>query len=175
MTNTNTGAVLPHATCILIYTDGSCQPNPGRGGYAAIMCRYIDGALVNRLDRTGKSTMTTNNQMELQAAISALKVIKRDEPQPIYIRSDSKYLIDGWNQWLPGWIAKGWRKGDGKRVENQDLWQEIARLCEGLNVTFEWIRGHAGDCMNEEADRLAADAREGKKPKVAFAKVGEAA
>lgn len=168
-------AVPPHAPCLLIYTDGSCQPNPGRGGFAAILCRYINGELVKRLVRTGADAATTNNQMELRAVISAMKAIKRDEQLPIFIRSDSKYLIDGWNQWLPRWVPKGWRKGDGKPVENQCLWQEIVRLCDGLNVTFEWVPGHAGDPMNEEADRLAAKAREADRPTAIAGIFGNAA
>jgi len=160
LTNANTEAALPYPNCIVIYTDGSCQPNPGPGGFAAILYRLINGEVVVPMEQTGGAVATTNNQMELGAAIAALKQIKRDEPLPIFVRSDSKYLVDGWNQWLPRWIAKGWRKGDGKPVENPGLWREIIRLCDGLNVTFEWVRGHAGDPMNEEADRLASEERD---------------
>lgn len=158
MTNDNTGAALPHASCILITTDGSCQPNPGPGGYAAVLRRYVDGKEVTRMERKGGATATTNNRMELAAAIAALKVIKRDESLPIFVRTDSKYLTDNWRQRLQGWIAGDWRKADGKPVENADLWQELVRLCDGLNVTFDWVRGHAGDPLNKEADRLARKA-----------------
>lgn len=157
MTNSKTGAALPHASCIVIYTDGSCQPNPGPGGYGAFLVRYVDGLKMNELERRGGSVATTNNKMELQAVIAALRCIKRDEPLPIFVRSDSKYLVDNWKDRVRGWIANGWLKSDRKPVENADLWQEIVELCDGLNVIFEWVRGHAGDPMNEKADGLAAE------------------
>lgn len=150
------GAALPHPDCILIYTDGSCRNNPGPGGYAAILQRYSGGVLQKEAKRTGGEIDTTNSRMEMAAMIDALKKIKRDNAPPITIRTDSQFIVKGMNEWLPRWIANGWRKGNGKPVENLDLWQELNRLCAGLDVTFEWVRGHAGDPMNERVDRLAA-------------------
>ena len=158
MTNTNTGAVLPHASCILIYTDGSCQPNPGPGGYGVLLHLYVDGVLKRQLTLTGGHTRTTNIRMEMSAVIAALGTISRDQELPVIVRTDNEMIVKGMTKWLPGWKAKGWRKGNGKPVENADLWQEIVRLCDGLNVTFQWVRSHAGDPANEEADRLAGKA-----------------
>lgn len=155
MTKVLTEAALPRQNCIVIYTDGACQPNPGPGAYAAILCRYINGALMNRMPRSGGATSTTNIRMEMSAVVAALKPIRRDEPLPIFIFTDSEMIVKGMTDWLPGWIAKGWRNNKGKRVENVDLWQEIARLCEGLDVTFRWERGRSGDPMKQEAHQLA--------------------
>lgn len=158
MTNITKGATLPHASCILAYTDGSCGPQKG-GACAVILLRYVDGQEVRRLPFTDGATGTTNVLMEMLGVITALKQIKRDEPLPIVIRTDNQMIAKGWNEWLPGWIGKGWRKADGKPVENQDLWLEIIRLADGLDVKIEWVRGHAGDPLNEEADQLATKAR----------------
>lgn len=170
-----TAALPPVPTCIVIYTDGSCQPNPGPGGYAAILCRYIDGNLEKRAEVYGRMEDTTNNVMEMRAVVEALKCIKHDETAPIFIRSDSQYLIDGKNKWLPGWVKNGWRKSDRKPVENIEWWQKITGLCDGLDVTFEWVLGHSGDRMNAEADQLAAKARTQRKSRVIKMLEGELA
>lgn len=158
MITTTYGAMLPHASCILAYTDGSCGPQKG-GACAVILLRYIDGEETKRAPFTDGAIGTTNIRMEMMGVITALKQIKRDEPLPIVIRTDNQMLAKGWSEWLPGWIAKDWRKADGKPVENQDLWQEILRLADGLSVKIEWVRGHAGDPLNAEADHLATKAR----------------
>lgn len=160
MTNAMTAALPPVPTCIVIYTDGSCQPNPGPGGYAAILCHYSNGNLEQRRRVTGGATATTNIRMEMSAVIAALEAIDRDDPHPIFIFTDNEMIVKGMTEWMPGWIAKGWRNGKGKRVENVDLWQEIVRLGCGLNVTFRWVRGHSGDPMNDEVDQLAAKERD---------------
>lgn len=175
MTDTTPGATLPHPDCILITTDGSCRKNPGPGGYAAILQRYSGGLLQKEKELTGGAIDTTNNRMEMSAAIAALKKIKREDAPPVILRTDSKLIVNGMNEWLPGWIAGGWRKGDGKPVENEDLWKELVRLCTGLDVTFEWVRGHAGDPVNERADRLAAKTCEEWSRKAALAMFGNAA
>lgn len=175
LSNETTGAALPLPTCIIVYTDGSCQPNPGRGGYAAILCRYRDGREIKRAHIYGCKQQTTNNEMEMRAAVEALKLIRKGEKMPAFIRSDSKYLIDGKNEWLPGWITKGWRKADGKEPENIAFWREIVELCDGLDVTFEWVRGHSDDPMNAEADQLAAKGRAQRKPRVIEVMEGELA
>ncbi len=168
-------ALPPVPTCIVIYTDGSCQPNPGLGGYAAILCRYVDGNLEKRVEVYGRVEDTTNNVMEMRAAVEALKRIKRDETAPIFIRSDSQYLINGKNKWLPGWVKNGWRKSDRKPVENTEWWQKITGLCDGLDVTFEWLRGHSDDRMNAEADQFAAKGRAQRKLRVIEVMEGELA
>lgn len=175
MTNALTGATLPHASCIVIATDGSCQPNPGPGGYGAILHLCVDGRLKRKFTLTGGDTRTTNIRMEMSAVIAALGKISRDQTLPIIVRTDNEMIVKGMKEWLPGWVEKGWRKGNGKPVENADLWQEIARLCDGLDVTFQWVRGHAGDPMNEEADRLAAKACAVWMKKAAKELLGEAA
>lgn len=168
-------ATLPQPSCIVIYTDGSCRPNPGAGGFAAIICRYVDGEETKRKELKGGETNTTNNKMEMSAVVAALKKIKRDEPLPIFIHSNSKYLVDGWNGWLPNCIAKDWRKTDGKVPENIELWQEIVRLCDGLNVTFEWVQGHAKNLRGKQAKSLAASVCEKMKPKAVMERFGNQA
>lgn len=152
------GAELPQASCIMIATHGSCKTELRAGGFGAVLIRYLDAVQQNDLERKGGAVDTTSNRMELQAAISALKRIRRDEKLPIYLRSKSKYLVDGWNLWLKGWIRNGWLKGDGKPVENSDLWLELIRLCEGLDVRFQWMSANSGDAMIEVCRELASKA-----------------
>ncbi len=149
----------PH---ILIYSDGSCHGNPGPGGYAATLRRIDAGGneLKCRKVRGFDPTETTNVRMEMTAVAAALEYLKPSEPQPIIIRSDNSMIPNGMTEWLPGWIAKGWRKGDGKPVLNRDLWERIIAAAEGKTITWEWVRGHAGDPMNEEVDRLAGEQKE---------------
>jgi ribonuclease HI len=143
---------------IIIHTDGACIGNPGPGGWAAIL-QAMDGETeIKRKPISGFEPVTTNNKMELTAAIQALRAIQ--SKNPVFIRSDSQYLIKGVTQWLAGWKANGWRKADKKPVENRDLWETLDALVAELSVTWEWIRGHNGDLLNEEVDRLAnAEAR----------------
>jgi ribonuclease HI len=161
MTDTTTTTELPRGdqpegqTRILIYTDGSCIENPGPGGWAATVRHYEGEALVNHRALSGNEAATTNNRMEMTAAIKALGSLGPDETAPIIIRTDSQILVRGMTEWLPGWIARGWRKGDGKPVMNSDLYAEIIRLSEGRNITWQWVRGHAGEPMNEEVDAMA--------------------
>ncbi len=149
----------PH---ILIYTDGSCHGNPGPGGYAATLRRIAAEGTALKCHRVSgfDPTETTNVRMEMTAVATALEYLKPDEPQPIIIRSDNSMIPDGMTKWLLGWIAKGWRKGDGKPVLNRDLWERIIAAAEGKTITWEWVRGHAGDPMNEEVDRLAGEQKE---------------
>lgn len=172
MTKVINGAILPQPSCIVIYTDGSCRPNPGAGGFAAIVCRYVNGEETKRKEIKGGDTKTTNNKMEMRALIAALKIIMRDEPLPIFIHSKSKYIVEGWNGWLPNCIAIDWRKTDGKVPENIELWQEIVRLCEGLNVTFEWVQDYAGNQMCKQASSLAASVCEKMKQKAIMERFG---
>jgi ribonuclease HI len=132
----------------IIFTDGACLGNPGPGGYAAVVTIAGQEQVITGCDRT-----TTNNKMEMTAAIKALEAV----PQglPIVLHSDSQYVIKGATEWLRGWKAKGWRKADGEPVMNQDLWLQLDALISGREITWQWIKGHAGHEPNERVDELA--------------------
>jgi ribonuclease HI len=132
----------------IIFTDGACLGNPGPGGYAAVVTIAGQEQII-----VGRDPSTTNNKMEMLAAIKALEVVPHSTP--IIIHSDSQYVIKGATQWLRGWKAKGWRKADGKPVLNQDLWLEMDRLIQGRKITWQWVKGHAGHEQNERVDGLA--------------------
>lgn len=140
----------------MVYTDGGCDPNPGLGGWAVV--------LIDQHGETeelfGSDPYTTNNRMEMQAVVEALKATARCASH-VTIRSDSKYVIDGINAWVHGWIKRGWkRKGDAE-VVNLDLWQEMHRLRQDRPVGFEWVKGHSVDPFNSRADELTWTARKG--------------
>jgi ribonuclease HI len=132
----------------IIFTDGACLGNPGPGGYAAVVTIAGEEQII-----VGRDTATTNNKMEMTAAIKALEAVPHSTP--IVIHSDSKYVIDGTTKWLPGWKAKGWRKADGKPVLNQELWMQMDQLISGRNIQWQWVKGHAGHEQNERVDALA--------------------
>jgi ribonuclease HI len=131
-----------------IWTDGACSGNPGPGGWGAIL-RY--GA--NEKDLCGGEALTTNNRMELTAAISALEALKR--PSAVELHTDSQYLRDGVTSWISNWKRNGWRTRDRKPVKNDDLWRRLDEATERHEIDWRWVRGHAGDPMNERADELA--------------------
>lgn len=132
-----------------IYTDGACRGNPGRGGWGAIL---VFGGVEKEL--SGGESMTTNNRMELMAAIKAMEALK--EPCEITLTSDSKYLTDAINKgWLESWKARGWKKADKSAVLNPELWQRIDELIAIHKVTFVWVHGHRGHAYNERCDALA--------------------
>lgn len=134
-----------------IYTDGACRGNPGVGGWGAIL-------VYNGIEKemSGGEASTTNNRMELSAAIAALSALK--EPCDVTLTSDSKYMIDGITKgWAKSWKSKGWRKADKSPALNPDLWDELLALIDKHNVTFIWVRGHAGHPYNERCDKLATD------------------
>jgi ribonuclease HI len=133
---------------VVIYTDGACDPNPGPGGWAAIL-RYGR----HEKEISGGAPQSTNNRMELQAALAALQALKR--PCRVCLYTDSEYLRRGISEWLPTWQRRGWRTSDRKAVRNQDLWQALATEVERHQVEWRWVRGHAGDPLNERADQLA--------------------
>jgi ribonuclease HI len=133
---------------IEIYTDGACSGNPGPGGWGAVL-RYNG----HEKEIFGGEPETTNNRMEMMAVIEALAVIKNKKPVHLY--TDSKYVMDGVNQWLAGWKARGWKTAAKKPVKNQDLWERIDLALQGHHVTFFWVKGHAGHPENERADELA--------------------
>jgi ribonuclease HI len=131
-----------------IFTDGACSGNPGPGGWGAIL-RY--GAAEKEL--CGGEADTTNNRMEMTAAIRALETLKR--PSTVRIHTDSNYLKDGITRWIHAWKARGWKTADKKPVKNVDLWQRLEAALEGHQVEWLWVRGHAGHPENERADALA--------------------
>jgi len=131
-----------------IFTDGACRGNPGPGGWAAIL-RY--GEVEKEL--SGGEPATTNNRMEMMAAIVALEALKR--PCRVRLYTDSQYVRDGITQWLPGWKARNWRTADKKPVKNVNLWQRLEAAAAAHEVEWIWVRGHAGHPENERADALA--------------------
>ena len=134
---------------VTLYTDGACSGNPGPGGWGAILI-YKD----IRKEMSGGDKETTNNKMELTAAIEGLSALK--EPCRVKLYSDSKYLIDGITKgWARSWRAKGWKKSDGKPALNVDLWERILELDEYHEIEYIWVKGHAGNPNNERCDRLA--------------------
>lgn len=131
-----------------IYTDGACSGNPGPGGWGAIL-RYGD----SEKELSGAERMTTNNRMELLAAISALESLKRTVS--VVIHTDSQYVKNGITQWIHGWKRNGWRTADKKPVKNEELWKRLDAAVAQHKVTWKWIKGHAGHEFNERADELA--------------------
>ena len=134
-----------------IYTDGACRGNPGKGGWGAIL--VYNG---REKELSGGEKETTNNRMELSAAIKALKQLR--EPCEVTLTSDSKYLTDAITKgWVKSWKSKGWKKADGKAALNVDLWEELLPLLDTHKVTFVWVKGHHGHPYNERCDKLATD------------------
>lgn len=131
-----------------IFTDGACSGNPGPGGWGAIL-RFGD----TEKELSGGEQLTTNNRMELLAAIEGLGALKR--PCSVHLHSDSQYLRDGITKWIHGWKRNGWRTADKKPVKNAELWQRLDAERERHEVSFHWVRGHAGHPENERADALA--------------------
>jgi ribonuclease HI len=134
-----------------IFTDGACSGNPGPGGWGAIL-RY--GGTEKEL--SGGEAQTTNNRMELMAAIMALEALIK--PSQVKLYTDSQYVKDGISKWLPQWLARGWKTADKKPVKNVDLWQRLQAAKQPHEVEFIWVRGHAGHPENERADQLAVAA-----------------
>jgi ribonuclease HI len=131
-----------------IFTDGACRGNPGPGGWGAIL-RY--GAVEKEL--SGGAPQTTNNRMELMAAIAGLEALKR--PCRVKLYTDSQYVLGGITQWVAGWKARNWRTADKKPVKNVDLWQRLDAAALPHQIEWIWVRGHAGHPENERADALA--------------------
>jgi ribonuclease HI len=140
---------------IVIYTDGACSGNPGPGGWGAILT-WRD----KRRELNGGEAETTNNRMELLAAISALEAIRRKRAK-VELWTDSSYVKDGISKWIHGWKKNGWKTAEKKPVKNADLWQRLDEARLKHDITWHWIKGHAGHDMNERADELA---REGMAP-----------
>jgi ribonuclease HI len=139
------------ADLVEIFTDGACSGNPGPGGWGAIL-RYR-GA---EKELSGAEPLTTNNRMEMMAAIMALEALTR--PSTVCLSTDSLYLKDGITRWIHNWKRNGWKTADKKPVKNADLWQRLEAALERHRVSFEWVRGHAGHPENTRADALAREA-----------------
>ncbi len=133
---------------VLIHTDGACSGNPGPGGWGAIL-------RMGEVEREmcGGERDTTNNRMEMMAAIMALEALK--EPCAVTLITDSQYVMKGITEWMAGWKKRGWKTADNKPVKNVDLWQRLEQASAAHKVTWQWVKGHAGDEMNERADALA--------------------
>ncbi len=136
-----------------IWTDGGCKPNPGPGGWGAIL-RFRG----HERELSGNDSASTNNRMELTAAAAALETLNR--PCTIVLHTDSEYLRNGITRWHAGWVRRNWRSSSGDPVANMDLWRRILDAAARHTIDWRWVRGHAGDAMNERADRLATGARE---------------
>lgn len=134
-----------------IFTDGACSGNPGPGGWGAIL-RYGD----KEKELSGGAAKTTNNQMELMAAIKSLEALSR--PCTVNLHTDSKYVQNGITQWMKGWIRNGWKTASKKPVKNADLWKQLSAAVAQHDVKWHWVKGHAGHPENERADELARTA-----------------
>lgn len=144
------------------YTDGACSGNPGPGGWGVLLKAHENDVLRKERELCGGAKETTNNRMELMAAITALETLTA--PSTITIITDSVYVKDGVTKWLEGWKAKQWRTASKKPVKNVDLWQRLDTATARHNVTWKWVKGHAGHSENERADKLARDGMAPFKP-----------
>ena len=133
---------------VVIYTDGACSGNPGPGGWGAVM---LSGE--NRKEICGGEPDTTNNRMELMGAIQALEALKK--PCRVELHTDSQYVMKGISEWIHSWKRRGWRTADNKPVKNDDLWRRLDEARSHHDVTWRWVKGHAGHELNERADELA--------------------
>jgi len=148
---------------ILLATDGACSGNPGPGGWGCVVHHFDDETIIHRQALAGRAKgITTNQRMELTAAIEGLRFVAPLE-LPITVMSDSQYLVNGMTAWMPNWIKRGWRGSDKKPVKNQDLWQTLHQLVRThpAPVQWQWVRGHDGNPLNEDADLLATNAAAG--------------
>ena len=139
---------LPH---VEIATDGACKGNPGPGGWGAIIRMGT-----NEKELSGGEILTTNNRMEMTAAISGLNALTK--PCRVTLSTDSRYVMDGLTKWIKGWQRNGWKTADKKPVKNADLWQALLDAAKPHRIDWVWVKGHAGHPENERADRLASDA-----------------
>jgi ribonuclease HI len=140
----------PH---VELFTDGACSGNPGPGGWAYVLRHPASGS---EREGSGAERETTNNRMELRAAIEGLSALTR--PSLVDLTSDSKYVLDGLKDWLDGWKRRGWKTASKQPVKNQDLWEQLDALRTRHQIRFHWIRGHQGHAENERCDQLAVEA-----------------
>src|SRR5512133_1533237 len=144
-------SVKPESTTVEIFCDGACSGNPGPGGYGAIL-RYAG----NEKEISGAAPDTTNNRMEMTAAIEALRQLTR--PCRVIITTDSQYLVKGMTEWIEGWKRKGWQNSKKQPVLNRDLWETLLELSRPHTINWKWVRGHDGHAENERCDQMARDA-----------------
>nr|WP_221892545.1 ribonuclease HI [Pontibrevibacter nitratireducens] len=145
------------------YTDGACSGNPGPGGWGVLMQAKQGDKVVKERELSGGDAQTTNNRMELMAAISALETLGR--PTEVTIVTDSSYVKDGLTKWIHGWKRNGWKTAAKKPVKNEELWKRLDAAQQRHQVSWEWVKGHAGHPENERADELARAGMEPFKPK----------
>ena len=138
---------------LFAYTDGACSGNPGPGGWGVLLLAKDGETIVKKRELSGGAAQTTNNQMELMAAITALETLSG--PSRITVVTDSSYVKDGITKWIFGWKKKDWRTASKKPVKNADLWKRLDAATERHDITWEWVKGHAGHPENERADELA--------------------
>jgi ribonuclease HI len=138
---------------LVAYTDGACSGNPGPGGWGALLIARDGDKVLKTRELSGGEADTTNNRMELLAAITALETLERDAA--VTIITDSVYVKDGITKWIHGWKARGWKTAAKKPVKNEDLWRRLETATARHRVTWEWVKGHAGLPENEKADELA--------------------
>jgi ribonuclease HI len=150
---------------LFAYTDGACSGNPGPGGWGALLIARDGEAVLKERELKGGEALTTNNRMELLAAISALEALEK--PSAITVVTDSAYVKNGIAGWIEGWKRNGWRTADKKPVKNEDLWRRLDEARARHRVRWEWIKGHAGHPENERADELARAGMKPFKPKKA--------
>ena len=142
---------------VTLYTDGACSGNPGAGGYGAVLVYVDPQGIKHEKELSAGYKDVTNNQMELLAVIVGLEALKK--PAEVRVISDSKYVVDAFNNnWIDGWIKKGWKNASKQPVKNVDLWQRLLKAKEPHDVEFVWIKGHAGHEYNERCDSLAVNA-----------------
>lgn len=140
---------------VIIYTDGSAAPNPGGGGWAALLI-YGDA----QKEISGSKAYTTNNEMELTAAVKALEALNR--PCAVELHTDSSYMRNGITKWIYGWLKNGWKTSKGTPVENQALWAALHELTQKHQITWKWVKGHSTNAFNQRVDELANEARKKK-------------
>ena len=143
---------------LVAYTDGACSGNPGPGGWGVLLQAFSDSKVVKERELSSGERLTTNNKMELRAAIAALEIL--DRTSKITIITDSKYVMNGIQTWLAGWKKNNWKTASKKPVKNEELWKRLNLLCEQHEVNWKWVKGHAGDMGNERVDKLARNAME---------------
>ncbi|MBU3000632.1 ribonuclease HI [Roseovarius nubinhibens] len=150
---------------LVAYTDGACSGNPGPGGWGVLMQAKRGAEVIKQRELSGGEALTTNNQMELMAAITALETLEK--PSTITIVTDSQYVKNGVTGWIFGWKKNGWKTSAKKPVKNVELWQRLDAAQARHSVTWEWVKGHAGHPENERADELAREGMAPFKPKAA--------
>ncbi|WP_299722905.1 ribonuclease HI [uncultured Tateyamaria sp.] len=148
---------------LFAYTDGACSGNPGPGGWGALLRAMEGGQIIKERELKGGEALTTNNKMELMAAIAALEALER--ASTITVVTDSNYVKNGITSWIHGWKRNGWKNAAKKPVANSDLWQRLDEAQARHSVTWKWVKGHAGHAENERADELARAGMAPFKPK----------